>query len=104
MEAAAVLEAAVVDIARSPFLRVLLRNHAIVVPQIFRRTVEDYLNLVVEASESICRWTVAATASSARQAELAALDRKAGNYWRGAGRHFGPAIRPSRFSARLYRS
>jgi hypothetical protein len=39
MEAAAVLEAAVVDIARSPFLRVLLRNNAIVVPQIFRRTV-----------------------------------------------------------------
>jgi hypothetical protein len=41
MEAAAVLEAAVVDIARSPFLRVLLRNYAIVVPLIFRRTPND---------------------------------------------------------------
>ncbi|KJB93385.1 hypothetical protein N826_18400 [Skermanella aerolata KACC 11604] len=40
MEAAAALVAVVVeDIARSPFLRVLLRNYAIGVPQIFRRTV-----------------------------------------------------------------
>jgi hypothetical protein len=54
MEALAVLVAAVVDIARSPFLRVLLRNIAIVVPQIFRRTVQDYPNLVVATSVSIC--------------------------------------------------
>jgi hypothetical protein len=35
MEAAV---AVVVDIAHSPFLRVLLRNYAIAVPLIFRRT------------------------------------------------------------------
>src|SRR6187551_2733333 len=57
MEAEAVLVAAVVDIARSPFLRVLLRNMAIAVPRFFRRTVEDYLKLGVVTSESICRYT-----------------------------------------------